>query len=116
MANIKKIKLSNGNVYSIFDEGALRLIDYKDPTTQVVRKVIGTGNSVVDQVIIEQQLTIAEIDDIDISKYDGKVIARDKDTGILHEVSLRKLLNDLGVITASVDEDGTLSLESVALS
>ena len=45
MANIKKIKLSNNQIYSIFDEGALRI----DETTH---KLI-TGNAIVDQVLLD---------------------------------------------------------------
>lgn len=45
MANIKKIKLSDGSVYSIFDEGALRL----DPESN---KLL-TGNQVVDNVLLK---------------------------------------------------------------
>ena len=56
MANIKKIKLSNNQIYSIFDEGALRI----DETTH---KLI-TGNAIVDQVLLDGDLYIAEVDDV----------------------------------------------------
>lgn len=56
MANIKKIKLSDGSVYSIFDEGALRLNDEG--------KLI-TGNGMVDSLILDG-LYIVEIDDVPV--------------------------------------------------
>ena len=44
---IKKVKLSDGSVYSFFDNGALRLNE---------NNVLITGNDVVDQVIIQKKL------------------------------------------------------------
>ena len=55
---IKKIKLSNGSVYSIFDEGSLRLNS---------NNILITGNSIVDEVILEGNLYITEVDDIPIT-------------------------------------------------
>ena len=49
MANIKKIKLSDGSVYSIFDEGALRLNN---------EGKLVTGNIVVDEIIVKNDLYI----------------------------------------------------------
>ena len=49
MANIKRIKLSDGSVYSIFDEGALRLNN---------EGKLVTGNIVVDQIIVNTDLYI----------------------------------------------------------
>lgn len=56
---IKKIKLSNGSVYAIFDEGALRL----DATGKLI-----TGNATVDKVILDGDLFIVEIDNVPVNQ------------------------------------------------
>lgn len=104
MANIKKIKLSNGDIYSIFDEGALRL----DSTTH---KLI-TGNTVVDQVILNGNLYILEIDDVPVEQTISNVLVQDTTTGEIMRRSTNKLLEDIGGISYSMDEStGTLSLQ-----
>ena len=64
MANIKKIKLSDGSVYSIFDEGALRLNDEG--------KLI-TGNGTVDSLILNG-LYIVEINDVPVENSIDNVV------------------------------------------
>ena len=54
MANIKKIKLSDGSVYSIFDNGALRINE---------QGYLITGSGIVDKKITCKGLYIVEIDD-----------------------------------------------------
>ena len=56
---IKKIKLNDGSVYAIFDEGSLRLND---------NNVLITGNNIVDNMIIKGSLQITEIDDKSLIK------------------------------------------------
>ena len=104
MANIKKIKLSDGSVYSIFDEGALRL----DPESN---KLL-TGNQVVDNVIIEGNLSILEIDDIPLDAAIDNVLVQDATTGQIKKRSTDKLLEDIGGISYSIDNtSGTLSFK-----
>ena len=57
MANIKKIKLSDGSVYSIFDNGALRINE---------QGYLVTGNGIVDKKITCEGLYIAAIDDLPV--------------------------------------------------
>ena len=106
MANkkIKKIKLSNGTIYSIFDEGALRLND---------EGILITGNATVDQVILQGNLTIAEVDDIDVNKLEyTKVLVQDSKTGKVVGRDKNKLLEDIGGISYSMDEaNGILSFK-----
>lgn len=64
MANIKKIKLSDGSVYSIFDEGALRLND---------EGKLVTGNKIVDALILDG-LYIIEIDDVSVEESIDNVV------------------------------------------
>ena len=104
MANIKKIKLSDGSVYSIFDEGALRL----DPESN---KLL-TGNQVVDNVIIEGSLSILEIDDVPLDATIDNVLVQDATTGQIKKRSTDKLLEDIGGISYSIDNtSGTLSFK-----
>lgn len=114
MGNIKKIKLSNGDIYSIFDQGALRL----DPTT---KKII-TGVGPVDEAILDGHLSITEIDDVPLAQVQYKVlvspvIGTDASTGkpIYGEVQtqdIRQVLKNLGLLTARLD-DNVLRLEVV---
>ena len=104
MANIKKIKLSDGSVYSISDEGALRL----DPKSN---KLL-TGNQVVDNVIIEGNLSILEIDDVPLDATIDNVLVQDATTGQIKKRSTDKLLEDIGGISYSIDNtSGTLSFK-----
>ena len=100
MANIKKIKLSDGSVYSIFDEGALRL----DPESN---KLL-TGNQVVDNVIIEGNLSILEIDDVPLDAAIDNVLVQDATTGQIKKRSTDKLLEDIGGISYSIDNTSAM--------
>lgn len=90
MANIKRIKLSNGSVYSIFDEGALRLNE--------AGKLV-TGNTIVDQIILEGNLYISEIDDVPVDDAIDNVVTMVRDENgyyTLKKRSTEKLLADIG--------------------
>jgi len=107
--NIKKIKLSNGDVYSIFDNSALRLNE---------KGILVTGNTVVDQVILNGNLRIAEVDDIPVAdSIDNVMVAYNVGTSEepVYQVKKRttdKLLEDIGGISYSMDAStGTLSLK-----
>ena len=100
---IKKIKLSDGSVYSIFDNGALRLN---------ANNILLTGNDIVDTVIIQGNLSITEIDDIPIGTSIDNVLVQDSVTGEVKKRSTDYLLKDIGGISYSVDADnGILSLQ-----
>lgn len=100
---IKKIKLSNGSVYSIFDEGSLHLNE---------NNVLITGNSIVDEAILDGHLYITEIDDIPISQSIDNVLVQDPTTGEIKKRTTNKLLEDIGGISYSMDEtNGILSLQ-----
>lgn len=87
MANIKKIKLSDGSVYSIFDEGALRL--------NSEGKLI-TGNQVVDALILDG-LYITEVDDIPLDENIDNVVTMVQENGywVLKRRSTDLLLKDI---------------------
>lgn len=93
MGKIKKIKLSDGTVCSIFDNGALRLNQ---------NGVLVTGDSVVDNMIINGYVTIAEIDDVPLSQAIGNVLVQDENTGAIKKRSVDNLLKDIGGYSANV--------------
>lgn len=95
MADIKKIKLSDGSVYSIFDEGALRL--NKD-------NILITGNKIVDEVIIQGHLEIVEIDDIPVDQAIDNVLVQDPITGRIARRSTSQLLADIGGMSCDIQE------------
>lgn len=100
---IKKIKLSNGSVYSIFDEGSLHLNE---------NNVLITGNSIVDEAILDGHLYITEIDDIPVSQSIDNVLVQDSTTGEIKKRTTDKLLEDIGGISYSMnDTTGILSLK-----
>lgn len=98
MANIKKIRLSDGSVYSIFDEGALRL----NENNQLV-----TGNIIVDDLIINQGLYITEIDDCQLNSIDNVLTAIQNEDGswTIQKRSTDMLLKDIGGTSTSINNE-----------
>lgn len=94
MAEIKKIKLSDGSVYSIFDEGALRLNE---------NNILITGNKIVDEVIINGHLEIMEIDDIPVERSISNVLVQDTISGRIARRSTEQLLADIGGVSCQVE-------------
>lgn len=93
MADIKKIKLSDGSIYAIFDEGALRLNE---------NNILITGNTVVDEVIIKGGLAIIEIDDVPIEQEIDNVLVHDSITGRIMKRTTDQLLADIGGVSCEV--------------
>ena len=83
MANIKRIKLSNGSVYSIFDEGALRLNE--------AGKLV-TGNTVVDELILEGNLYITEVDNVPVDESIDNVVTMVRDENGYYSLKRRSIL------------------------
>ena len=100
---IKKIKLNDGSVYAIFDEGSLRLND---------NNVLITGNDTVDNVIINGSLQITEIDDIPINKSLEYVLTWDVSTGSFYKCTLADLFSD-DIYELSVDNNNVLTLNNL---
>lgn len=99
---IRKIKLSNGAIYSIFDEGAIRLNE---------DKILVTGNGIVDRAILDGHLTIMEIDDVPVSEDITNVLVQDDVTKEIKKRSTDKLLEDIGGISYNLEDDGVLSFK-----
>lgn len=98
---IKKVKLSDGSVYAFFDNGALRLNE---------NNILVTGDEVVDQVIIQKNLTIIEIDNVPVEQAIDNVLVQDKTTGRIMKRSTDQLLADIGGISCEV-ENSTFSVK-----
>lgn len=98
MANIKKIKLSDGSVYSIFDEGALRLNN---------EGKLVTGNIVVDEIIVKNDLYITEVDDLPVEQAIDNVVTMVQENGrwTMKKRSTDYLLKDIGGTSHGVDDD-----------
>lgn len=94
MGQIKKIKLSDGSIYSIFDNGALRL----NENNQLI-----TGNRLIDEIIINGHLEVIEIDDIPLNQSIDNVLVQDNLTGRIAKRSTEQLLADIGGVSCSVD-------------
>lgn len=95
MANIKKIKLSDGSVYSIFDEGALRL----NEQGQLV-----TGSAKIDSLIINNDLYVIEIDDVPVEESITNVLVQQVSTGRIMKRATDQLLEDIGGYSCDVQD------------
>lgn len=100
---IKKIKLNDGSVYAIFDEGSLRLND---------NNVLITGNNIVDNMIIKGSLQITEIDDIPVNKSLEYVLTWDASIGAFYKCTLADLFSN-DIYELSVDNNNILTLNNL---
>ncbi len=104
---IRKIKLNDGRIFGIFDQGALRL----DSSTNKIT----TGVGVVDDLITGTDLYIVEIDDVPLANVQMDVliqtpVIRDENGayvsgGELKRQDIRQVLKNLGLITAKVENE-----------
>lgn len=103
MANIKTIKLSDGSVYSIFDNGALRLNE---------QGYLITGNSIVDQKITCEGIYIVEIDEEPVENTINNLVTMVQINGRweFRRRSIDKVLEDIGGTSTSVS-NGVLNLK-----
>lgn len=107
---IRKIKLNNGQVYSFFDSGALRL---DDENRLVIDDLTSpTGVSFIDELIINGNLSIIEVDDVPVTDDIDNVLVQDTTTGEIKKRTTDKLLEDIGGTAYQMDDStGTLSLK-----
>ena len=74
--------------------------------------VVDATVEVVDNVIIEGNLSILEIDDVPLDAAIDNVLVQDATTGQIKKRSTDKLLEDIGGISYSIDNtSGTLSFK-----
>lgn len=106
---IKKIKLTDGSVYAIFDEGALRL---SDPSSEG-RVLLLANNPVIDNIILQGSLEIDEVDDVPVSELNPEVVFRDPTTGKLLKLDLNGAKQRLGILHYSLEQtSGVLRLDA----
>lgn len=104
MANIKTIKLSDGSVYSIFDNGALRINE---------QGYLVTGNGVVDKKITCEGLYVIEIDETPVSDGISNLVTAIQQSDGRWEFKRRsvdKVLEDIGGTSSNI-QDGILTLK-----
>lgn len=107
MPNIKKIKMTDGSIYSIFDNGALRLND---------QGILVTGDETVDELILAGYVKIIEIDDVPVTEEITNVLTQKENTGEIKKRSTDYLLKDIGGYSADVESDSlvlTLGKKSI---
>lgn len=98
---ITKVKLSDGQIYSFFDTGAIR---------QNAQGVLITGNQIIDEAILQGHLYITEIDDMNVAV--DNVLTQNASTGEIMKRDADKLLEDIGGASYNMnDSTGTLSLK-----
>ena len=91
---ITKLKLSNGQIYSYFDKGALHY--------DKVSKRILVGDTFIDNVLIKDNLFILEVDDVPIENI-SHYIVQDGITEEIGRVDKDKVLENIGGYSAKVD-------------
>ena len=98
---IRRIQLTDGSVYTIFDEGAIR---------QNAQGVLITGNAIVDEAILQGHLYITQIDDMDVAV--DNVLTQNASTGEIMKRDADYLLEDIGGASYNMDgTNGVLSLK-----
>jgi len=106
MANeqkISKVKLSNGQIYSFFDSGAIHYDEKFD------RLLVGVA--IIDDLIITHGLTIEQIDDIDVEEFITSNLLVEKG-GVVKKHPTSNLLEDIGGCSYKMDANtGVLSLK-----
>ncbi len=100
---IRKIKLSDGLTYTVYDANACRV----DSTGRLL-----TGDDVIDEIIITKHLSIVQIDDMEVPT-DNVLVAVEVGTGQNARYEIKKrdtssLYEDMNGMECTV-ENGTLT-------
>ena len=105
---IKKVQLSNGEVYHIYDAGAARITDLEGYMPLDGGEI--TGNLQVDQEIITNNLSILALEYVEEEHEITNVLV--EEDGEIKKRSTDLLLKDIGGTSYSVDQsEGTLILK-----
>ena len=106
---IKKVQLSNGEIYYIYDSGAARLSDLDHYVPNDGGTI--TGNLQVDQKIITNDLAVLAVEFLAEEYEIDNVLVLDSN-GDVKKRSTDYLLKDIGGTSCSVNEsNGTLILK-----
>jgi len=93
---VVKLRLNDGNVYSIFDTDAMRINDQG--------KLI-TGNLIIDNILINQNKFIIEIDDMPVEQAADFYLVQEEGESVIKRKRRTDVLKDIG--GASYEMDGT---------
>lgn len=100
---ITKIELSDGSIYLFFDKGAIHY-------DKVEHKIL-VGDTLIDNVLIQNNLFILKIDDMDIEDISHYVVQNEL-TEEIGRIDKNKVLENIGGCSYSMDENnGILSLK-----
>ena len=106
---VKKIQLSNGEVYHIYDAGAARITDLENYLPLDGGEI--TGNLQVDYEIKTNKLTILSLEYVEEEHEITNVLVEDEN-GEIKKRSIDLLLKDIGGTSYTVNEsNGTLILK-----
>lgn len=100
---LRKIKLSNGQIYSLYDEGALRL----DSNNKLIIDDLTspTGVSFIDELILNGELSIIEVDEVPVTGVIYNVLVQDPVSGKIMKRDTDNLLKDIGGFSANVQNE-----------
>ncbi len=93
---ITKVELSNGKIYSCFDANSIHY--------DKVSKKILVGNTIIDNVIINDNLFILKIDDIPIEQISHYVV-QDSLTEEIGRINKNDVLENIGGYSLKVDNE-----------
>lgn len=100
---VVKLKLNDGQIYSIFDTGAIHVND---------QGRLVTGNFIVDNVLINDNKFIIEIDDIPIDQTADYYLVQINGVQTIKRKKRKDVLKDIGGTSYNIDsEHGILQLQ-----
>lgn len=100
---VVKLKLNDGQVYAIFDTGAIHVDDSGQ---------ISTGDQIIDNILINENKFIIEIDDMPVGQYTDYYLVQKTGDNTIKRKRRTEVLEDIGGASFNMDETtGTLTFK-----
>ena len=93
---VVKLKLNDGQIYSIFDTGAIHLND---------QGRLVTGNFIVDNVLIDQDKFIIEINDLPVDQAADYYLVQQSGSFSIQRRQRKDVLKDIGGASYDIDAE-----------
>lgn len=107
---IKKVQLSDGRIFNLCDTDAARVADLSNYLPLTGGTI--SGNLTIDHELQANRLYVLSIQYVPVEVPITNVLVEDEDTNEIKKRSTNKLLEDIGGISYSIDENqGVLSLK-----